>query len=267
MKTSNIIVLSVFISAVILIMIGGITSTVLMNKNASQPAAAEDSAALAAPAQPVSQMDPAQAVLLYQQREAEYQQMIQQANQQIEKANAELQAMQNQMGQLQQQTIAQAANSTAITSDQANEIAQKAVDPGQVALKKPDLVSFQGQTAYEVVFNKGSVYVDAQSGEILFNGTVPQQITADKAAQVAADYLKDKDILQVDQITFRGAPLYRIIFKSGLMAYMDMTGQIIYLQKNVPRSPQLVSANTGSGSPSGGESKHEWSEHEDDEGD
>lgn len=263
MKTSKVVILSVFITSVILIMIGGVTSTVLANKNASQQAAVQAAAAPAVPAQSVSQMDPAQAVQLYQKREASYQQMLQQANQQIEKANADLQAMQNQMAQLQQQQpTAQVAASTAISADKANEIAQKAVDPGMVALKKPDLVNFQGKTAYEVVFDSGSVYVEVQSGEVLFNGTIPQQITADKAAQIAADYLKDKGILQVDQITFRGAPLYRVIFKDGLMAYLDMTGQITYVQKIVPGAPQQVSAGAGSGGPSGGGSSHQWSEHE-----
>ncbi len=261
MKLSKVTMLSVFITALILIVIGGITATVLMNKNVSQPAAAQDSAALAAAAQPVSQMDPAQAVLLYQQREAEYQQMLQQANQQIEKANTDLQAMQKHITQLQgQQGAAQTDASTAISADQANEIAHRAVDPGKVALKKPDLVNFQGKAAYEIVFDNGSVYVDAQSAEVLFNGTIPQQISADKAAQVAAEYLKEKDILQVDQITFRGAPLYRIIFKDGLMAYLDMTGQIIFVQKNVQSAVRQVSAQSDTSS---SESSHHWSEPED----
>ena len=143
----------------------------------------------------------------------------------------------------------------------------KTVEPGQTAKKAADLVSFEGKAAYEVVFPKGSVYIDAQSGAVLFNGTVPQQITSAKAVQIASDYLKDKDLLQVDQITFRGAQIYRVIFKDGMMVYMDLTGQISYIQKASTPAPVIVEAagpsSSGNSAPAQTTSSQHEPEHED----
>lgn len=249
MKTSTVMLASVFITAIILVVIGGVTSNVLANKGAD-------------PAVPQA------TVQAYQQREADYNQLIQQANQQLDQANAELAAMQSRSAQ----GNSQPASGAAISADQAGQIAQQAAGPGQVFLKQPDLVDFQGKTAYEVVFGKGSVYVNAQDGSVLFNGTVPQQITADQAAQVAADYLKNQDILQVDQVTIGNAPRYRVIFKNGTLAWLDLTGQITEVQLPAPAVPS-VQASTGSGSSSGSNygtgsgGSYSSGEHEGDHGD
>jgi hypothetical protein len=94
------------------------------------------------------------------------------------------------------------------------------------------------------------------------------QITADKAVQIASDYMKDKDVLQVDQITFRNAPIYRVIFKSGMMVYMDTTGQISYIQKASTPAPVMQasagsSGNTQASAPTSPKENHEDSgEHE-----
>jgi len=115
------------------------------------------------------------------------------------------------------------------------------------------------------VFQNGSVYVDAQTGEVLFNGTVPQEITAEKAAQIASDYLQNKDILLVDQITFRGAPLNRVIFKNGMIVYLDTTGQITYILKSSPKLADNQSFESGGSSgPSYSEHEEHEHEHEDD---
>ncbi len=227
MKPSTVMLASVFITALILVVIGGVTSNVLASKSAD----------------PVV---PQQTVQAYQQREADYNQLIQQANQQLDTANAELAALQGQSTQADPQPTAGAA----LSADQASQIARQAAGPGQAILKQPDLVDFQGKTAYEVAFGKGSVYVDAQDGSVLFNGTVPQQVTADQAAQAAADYLKNQDILQVDQVTIGNAPRYRVIFKNGTLVWLDLTGQITDIQLPAPAVPS-VQASTGSGSSSG----------------
>lgn len=232
MKSSKILLISAFITAAILTLIGGATTIVLANKNTPIKAAAP---------QPV-QVD--------QQREASYNELLQQANAQIEKANADLQAMQNKLDEMQksQGKTSPASASVSVSPAQAHEIAQKVADPGQQATGVPDLVEFEGKPAYEVVFPKGSIYVDAMSGAVLFNGTVPQVITAEKAGQIASDYLKIRDILFIDKIVFRNADLYRVVFKNGTMAYLDMTGQIKYVQ--LPEKKQVVVA-ASSGGPQG----------------
>jgi hypothetical protein len=40
-------------------------------------------------------------------------------------------------------------------------------------MRTPELVSFQGAVAYEVVLDRGTLYVHANSGQILYNGTAP----------------------------------------------------------------------------------------------
>jgi hypothetical protein len=257
MKTSKILLVSIFITSIILVVIGGVTSNVLANKSASSDQAAS------APSQ--------QEIQAYQEREASYNQLIQQANQQLEKANSDLQAMQSQINQLKGQAPAeqQANNAPAavgVSAQKAAEIASQVVELGQSPQKEPELVSFEGKAAYEVVFQKGSVYVDAQSGEMLFNGTVPQEISVEKASQVAADYMKNPDVLQVDKIQFRGNQIYRVIFKNGYLVFMDLTGQITYIQAPGPRASaaQVVADAGGSGGSSGSHEYEDHSEHGDD---
>lgn len=252
MKPSKVFLASIFLTAVILVIIGAVTSVVLANKNAA-----------------ANQVAGTQTLQAYQEREATYSQLIEQANQQLAKANEQLQAMRTtQPAQPvidQQAAAAPAPAITAISAEKAGVIALQAAEIGQAQLKKPELVDFQGKAAYEVTFEKGSIYVDAQSGEILFNGTLPQEISAEKAAQVAADYLNIKDVLKVDKITFRNAPIYRVIFKNGTMAYLDLTGQILYVHPYEPAAPKFEQASSGSGG--GGGSAHYEDDHAESEHD
>jgi uncharacterized membrane protein YkoI len=239
---------SVFITAVILVVIGGLTSNVFANKTAAPPAVSPE------------------VIQAYQDREEHYNQLVQQANQQLEKANEELQTLQAQVTQLkqqQQQTAAQPAVTAAVSAVQADQIAQQAADPGEKLLKNADLVSFEGKTAYEVDFEKGAIYVDAQTGDVLFNGTVPQKITQEKAIQVVSDYLNLKDVLEVKQVKIGIYDEYRIIFTNGTMAWIDVYGQIHDVQYPAPRAQ--VSTNSGGGGggggggsqPSGGDGGHD----------
>ena len=215
MRPSKVLLASIFITATILVIVGGITTLVFASKTPTQAASADS-------AQPSAALDP--------QREEAYNQLIQQANQQLEEANQKLQALQSQVNQLSGGSPAQAQVAAAASPDQAAEIARQAAGKGRITVAAPDLVSFEGKPAYEVVFNQGSIYVDSQTGAVLYNGTVPQTITADKAAEVASQYLNLTDILQVDQVTIGNQPRYRIIFGDGTMAWVDLTGQIVDIQ-------------------------------------
>jgi hypothetical protein len=245
MKTSKVLLLSVFITALILVVIGGVTSIAIAKKTTS-PSNEE-------------------IVQTYQKREEDYNQLIQQANQQLADANAKLQALQTQDNQNKAEnpssTNSTTVNSsTAVSVNKAEEIARKAADPISLLSKGPELVDFEGKTAYEVVFQNGKIYIDSQTGEVLFNGTIPQVITAEKAVQIASNYLKNKNILLVDQITFRRSPTYRVIFKNGMMVYIDTTGQIIYIQKATPKLVDNSSQGSGgssSAAPSYTENEHE----------
>src|SRR5947209_420341 len=60
-------------------------------------------------------------------------------------------------------------NNYPITSNDAANIALSSV-PGSSLTQQPRLVNFNGTVAYEVQLNAGYVYVDAQSGQVIYNG-------------------------------------------------------------------------------------------------
>jgi uncharacterized membrane protein YkoI len=253
MKLSKVMLASIFLTAAILAVIGLLTTNVFASRS---PAAGQ-----ASPEQ----------VKVYQEREAQYAQLIDQANQQLAKANENLQTMQVQLEQAKksqpeaaaaQPVHDNAAASVAVSVDKAATIAAEVATAGEKVTKNPELVSFEGKTAYEVAYSNGSIYVDAQTGQVLFNGTIPHEITKEKAGQIAAEYIQYDKILFVDTVTFRGAQLYRVVFKNSTMVYMDKFGQITYILKdsNAPRVTLVDnSGGGGGGNPSG-------SSHDDDHG-
>jgi len=286
MKPSKLLLISVFITATILVIVGVVTSTLLVNNKASEIQVKYDQLLKQASQ---TQADYDQLVEQANQREAEYQQLIQDANQKLETANNNLLAMQNQLKQVQgqqlplqqqaQKTATVATNDTtgastvsssssiAISPETAGKLAQQVAEAGQTLLKPPELVDFQGKAAYEALFDKGSIYVDAQDGTILFNATIPQQITADQAAQLVKDYMNYKDVLQVDLIHLGTQPLYRVILKNGYIAYVDMTGQITHINPPSTSNSSLQVTDTSSSSSSGSKSSsHKSSSHSGDDG-
>jgi len=234
--------MSVFITATILVVVGVVTTTLMVNDKASDSQMRYDQL-LQQAIQTQANYD--QLVNQANKREAQYQQLIQDANQKLEKANNDLLTMQSQLRQVQQQqpsvqSQAQKADevatknsaspsSTTISPEVAGQLAQKVADASQKLQKPPELVNFQGKIAYEALFGKGAIYIDAQDGTILYNGTIPQQITADQATQIVEDYMNDKNVLQVDLVHIAGQPLYRVILKNGYIAYVDLTGQITHI--------------------------------------
>ena len=97
--------------------------------------------------------------VLLQEREAEYRQLLDQANAQLEQAYQQLATQTPQAG----------APAYPVSPEQAAMIAM-GVAPGATLAATPELVSFQGVVAYEVILSRGKVYVDATSGSVLYNG-------------------------------------------------------------------------------------------------
>ena len=244
MNPSRVLLVSVFITAAILVIVGVVTTTLLVNDKAIETQIKYEQLLQQASQ---TQSDHDQLVQQANQREAQYQELIQETNQKLEKANNDLLAMQSQLKQVEQQqqpvkqqaqkaatvasndaasttTAASSSPSVAISPEVAGQLAQQVADASQKLLKQTELVDFQGKTAYGALFDKGSIYVDAQNGTILFNGTVPQQIAADQATQIVENYPNYRNVLQVDLILMGTQPLYRVILKNGYIAYVDMTG-------------------------------------------
>jgi hypothetical protein len=269
MKPSKILLMSVFITATILVVVGVVTTTLMINDKASDTQLKYDQLLQQASQ---TQADYNQLVDQANQREAQYQQLVQEANQKLEKANNDLLAMQSQLKQVQQQqpvqpqvqkadtvaatTTDSPAVTTAISPEVAGQLAQQVADAGQKLIKAPELVDFQGKTAYEALFNKGSIYVDAQDGTILFNATVPVQINADQAAQIVEDYLNYKNLAQVDLIHMGSQALFRVILKNGYIAYVDSTGQITHINPPGTSNTDLETGAASSTSSSSSKSSH-----------
>ena len=57
-----------------------------------------------------------------------------------------------------------------ISAEQAGSIALSNA-PGASLLQQPQLVNLQGTAAYEVLLDRGQVFVDATSGQVLYDGT------------------------------------------------------------------------------------------------
>jgi len=116
---------------------------------------------------------------------------IEQANAQIEQANAQIeqarQAVANASAPIKLHVPVQAAAPIVaapaqapapivptykVSPEQATAIAQAAANNNPMT-RGPELVSYEGQVAYEVMFAPGAIYIAANSGQILFNGTTP----------------------------------------------------------------------------------------------
>ncbi|MBI5030770.1 MAG: PepSY domain-containing protein [Chloroflexi bacterium] len=112
-------------------------------------------------------------------RESAFQQLIQQANARLDQAYKQQQELAKQVQE--RQAAAQAATTAPqvaaqpafkVTPQQALAIALAAV-PGANALKPAELVSFHELPTYEVTLDKGVVYIDANSGEVVYNSAAP----------------------------------------------------------------------------------------------
>ncbi len=158
---------------------------------AQQAVQADQAASM--PADPMS--DPTVRALLNE-REAAYKAALGEANNRLQEANARLQQMSDQIktlsAQVQSQNQAgasaasaaaqppaatptpqpaqdqQAAQGPALSADQAALIAAYAA-PGVSVQAVPTLVNFQGAIAYQVVTDGGRIYVDANSGQVLYS--------------------------------------------------------------------------------------------------
>ena len=141
------------LTAFVLVMTGGIVSRL---------------ASAAAPTAPPVAAQPAVSSAA-DAREAEWRQLLAQANERLMQAQAAPPAA--------PAIQADPAQSAYISPDEAAQAALAAV-PGARLLRQPELVAFQGATAYEVTLDQGLVYVDAATRQILYNGPQQAQIAA-----------------------------------------------------------------------------------------
>lgn len=170
----------------------------------------------------------------FAQREQAYQQIIAQANQQIELANQQIATLAN---EITPQTTVEATVTYAVSPEQASAVAQQTAGVAPAAL--PSLVDFSGTPAYEVVYNSGKIYVDANTGAVLFNG-LPKpvtNITSEQALYIAVNYLKTSQPVAMGTSTFNGAKVYVVLFADGQSVFVDLTGKVVAVQMAAPSQP------------------------------
>ncbi len=155
MSQKSLLALAGSLTAFVLVLVGGVAGRVTSTQ----------AAAPAATASPVM-------AEVWNQREAAYRSLVDQANQRLLAANAQLAAADSSpaVGGADQAGLA-----TNITPEQAAVLALVA-SRGASLSGQPELVSFEGSVAYEVKTSSGLIYIDAASGKVLFNGTIPQVV-------------------------------------------------------------------------------------------
>lgn len=136
--------ISIGLTAFILVGVGAVIG------NVSQPASPAATEMIVEPTSTEPALSSDMQVLL--EREQAYQELIDEANRRLEEAYA----------------VQPNAPTYPITPEKAVEIALQAV-PGATLLSPATLVNFEGVMAYEVILDRGTLYIDANTGEVLYN--------------------------------------------------------------------------------------------------
>ncbi|WP_322820849.1 PepSY domain-containing protein [Chloroflexus sp.] len=132
-----------------------------------------------------------------------------------------------------QAPVAPPAPTYAVSPEQAQAIAQAAAGSATL-MRTPELVSLQGTPAYEVVFDRGAIYVDAQTGAILANtiAEIAQSanpISEDQAIAAAVAYLGGGTVNKVKREYEHGVDVYEVKFSDDSKVYVDAyTAQVVY---------------------------------------
>jgi len=203
---------------------------------------------------------PVQDTALLQQmneREAAYRALIDEANTRIETLNQEVLTLNAAPPVVDTPVI--------LAPEQAAQIALMEVNNEDSMIQLPELVDYEGETAYEVRMTKGLLYIHAENGTVLFN-SVPKRIDEKRAAEIAGEYLGGMDpryaIVQITELN--GTPIYKVNF-NGYLVFIDPYGQIIKAQV-IQYVDNSTTDNGGSSSNSSSDESHE-EEHEEEHDD
>ena len=169
-------ILASVLTAFLLVLSGGVIARV--SQGDVTTAAAAPVAAAPASTDTQASDTAAQVQAIIQEREAAYRDLIRQANERLQAAEqqaaaapaAQPAAARSTAVQAKPADAASATPTYAISADAAVGIANGVVS-GMAMVRGPELVLFDGHVAYEIVFKHGNVYVDANTGQVLFNGT------------------------------------------------------------------------------------------------
>ncbi|MEW5873230.1 MAG: hypothetical protein AB1894_28480 [Chloroflexota bacterium] len=123
---------------------------------------------------------------------------------------------------------------------------------------------------------KQQLELQAQLDALQAATVTPTTITAEQAAQIAADYLKQNSVYSVEEVTMNGEQLYKVTFSSGDIVYVSMDGEIVgsatssYGGSTVKTTSSKVGGGGGGGGGGHGDGEHTGGgggEHDDDDDD
>ncbi len=231
------------LTAFVLVVIGGVVSRI---STASVPEPIPTEIVVEMTPVVVPALDPTAEALL-REREAAYQAALAEANRRLAEANQQLNIAQRELNEMAAQESAPApavpapaapapaapAPVYAVSPEQAQAIAQ-ANAQGATLIRPPELVRLQGVPAYEVIFDRGAIYVDAQTGAILANtistGTqAANAINEDQAIAAAVAYMGGGTVAKVKREYEHGVDVYEVKFADGSEVYVDAySGQVVY---------------------------------------
>jgi len=233
MKQHTLLGIAAALTAFVLVVIGALVGQ--MSQTGAPVAADTVIVPTEAPVSAPVALDPTVEALI-REREAAYQQALAEANRRLAEANRHLEAANRQIAQqTNQQQSAPAQPTYPISTEQAQTIALSLAN-GATLTKPAELVRYQGTPAYEVIFDRGAVYVDAQSGAVIAStltqpqpATTQQGITADQAAQIAIAYRGGGQIKKVKFERERGIDVYEVKFTDGAKVYVAASdGAVVY---------------------------------------
>lgn len=208
MKNKSVLVVSAFVTVFLLTIGIGVITNVIAKNNQVIAAPTVDTA-------------------VFVEREQAYQKMINEANQKIDQANQQITTLMNQTVEA---PTAMPTPEYLFTENQASVLAQSIA--GIAPKEIPVLVNFSGTPAYEVVYGNGKIYVDANTGKILYNGLQKQTvyITSDQALLIAKTYLGSDQVTAINFGDFSGSKVYVVSFSNGQSVYVNMTGSVVAVQ-------------------------------------
>ncbi len=160
------------LGAFTLVILGAMVGQMTWDHATAEPTPAMSTAVASDP-------DPGLETLL-REREQAYRRMIAEANAQLEQAYRQIQELSAQLSDQRPADPSPAPSASGVSAEpevsispaRAIWIAMNAA-PGSALMKEPELVLFEGTLAYEVTLDQGLLYIDANTGRILYNGIPP----------------------------------------------------------------------------------------------
>jgi uncharacterized membrane protein YkoI len=94
---------------------------------------------------------------------------------------------------------------------------------------------YEGTLAYEVVLDQGTLYLDANSGGVLYNGVSAAAgsgpIDEQQAVAIATTYLGGGSVQHVERERERGRAVFEVKFTDGSKVYVtEESGQVAYAE-------------------------------------